>query len=183
MMTHTDGGDGDDDDALNLDTAAGAVTVNLQSSTITGYGGTIHYQDLQTINANVSGQNLTVNATAGDDTVEVTPLTATSGVLQANGVDPVLNYSNLGATFLVDLLSGGEDRLGGLRQFDGRDDHRHADDGHGFGPADQLRQCGSVDGGRPGRQRHVQRDAVGDDRDVHRRRRSDRRVCRATAST
>ena len=111
MMTHTDGGDGDDDDTLSLDTAAGAVTVNLQSSTITGYGGTIHFQDLQTVNANVSGQNLTVDATGGDDTVEVTPLTATSGVLQANDADPVLNYSNLGATFLVDLLSGGEDRL------------------------------------------------------------------------
>ena len=50
------GGDGDDDDTLSLDTAAGAVTVNLQSSTITGYGGTIHFQDLQAVNANASSR-------------------------------------------------------------------------------------------------------------------------------
>ncbi len=71
------------------------------------------YTGLETIEADVAGEDLTVFATDGDDTVEVTPLTATSGVLQANGVDPVLNYSNLDVviTFLVDLLTGGEDRL------------------------------------------------------------------------
>ena len=52
-----------------------------------------------------------MNATANDDTVTVTPFDAVSGTLQANDVDPVVNYSNLGANFTVDLLNGGEDRL------------------------------------------------------------------------
>ena len=47
------------------------------------------YSGIETINLNASGQDLTVNATDGDDTVQVTPLTAASGVLQANGVAPV----------------------------------------------------------------------------------------------
>jgi hypothetical protein len=105
------GGDGDDDDALNVFNNAGAATVDLGARTVAGYGALINYTGLEAIDADVNAQNLTVNATAGDDTVAVTPLTGTSGVLQANGADPVLQYSNLGATFLVDLLTGGEDRL------------------------------------------------------------------------
>jgi len=104
------GGSGDADDTLNLSNNAGAAAINLGTSTITGYSGTLTYTGLATINANVNVQNLTVTATGGDDTVDVTPADATSGVLQANGASPVVNYSNLGATFTVNG-GGGEDTL------------------------------------------------------------------------
>ncbi len=108
---NVNGGDGDDDDTLNVFNNAGAATVDLGLRTVAGYGALINYTGLEAIDADANAQNLTVNATGGDDTVEVTPLDATSGSLQANDEDPVLNYSNLGGLFTVDLLTGGQDRL------------------------------------------------------------------------
>ena len=108
------GGDGDDQDVLNASAAQGPVTVNLGTSTITGYstaaGHVLNYTGLETINADATGQNMTVVATTVDDTVSVTPLGPNNGTLQANGIDPVVNFSATG-TFTVDLLTGGNDKL------------------------------------------------------------------------
>ena len=54
---------------------------------------------------------VTVNATTGDDTIEVTPLDASAGTLQANGADPVVNYSNTNTLGVVVDALGGEDTL------------------------------------------------------------------------
>jgi hypothetical protein len=101
-------------DVLNY-TAVNATLVDLGAGTlddaVLAPAPNVTYTGIETLNLNAAGQNLTVNATGGDDTVAVTPLTGTSGVLQANGAAPVVNYSNLGGLFTVDLLSGGEDRL------------------------------------------------------------------------
>ena len=87
------------------------AVIDLGLSFILGYGSFITYTGLQTINADANALGLTVFATFEDDSVVVTPFDAASGRLIANGTDPIINYSNLGPTLTVDLLSGGEDRL------------------------------------------------------------------------
>ena len=109
------GGDGDDDDLLDASSPSGAVTINLEPQTVVGYGPQINYTGLETIEADGDGQTtgvaVKVTATVGDDTVEVTPLDADDGTLQANGADPVVNYSNTdGLGVIVDTLLG-EDTL------------------------------------------------------------------------
>ena len=105
------GGDGDDDDLLDANTPAGPVTVDMGLRTVAGYGATINYTGLQTIDADGGSDAVTVNATTGDDTIEVTPLDADAGTLQANGADPVVNYSNTNALGVVVDALGGEDTL------------------------------------------------------------------------
>jgi len=105
------GGSDDDQDTLNLTNNAGAATVNLGASTVAGYGALINYTGLQTVAPNANAQALTVVATANDDTLVVTPFTATTGRLQNNNVDPVVDYSNLGASTITLDPSGGQDTV------------------------------------------------------------------------
>ncbi|MCO6458749.1 MAG: hypothetical protein J5I93_25865 [Pirellulaceae bacterium] len=108
------GGNPDDGDTLAVLAPNAPRTVDLGLATVFGYGGPIVYTGIQTIDANAGGAALNLLGTAGDDTITVTPLNATSGVAQANGADPIVRYSNtggvLGATLRVNSL-GGQDTL------------------------------------------------------------------------
>ncbi|MCB9941369.1 MAG: hypothetical protein H6823_24315 [Planctomycetaceae bacterium] len=52
---NVNGGDGDDDDTLDANTPAGAVTVDLELRQVTGFGATINYTGLQTVDVDAAG--------------------------------------------------------------------------------------------------------------------------------
>jgi Ca2+-binding RTX toxin-like protein len=104
-------------DVLNFTgSGSGAVTVDLDGATVQEAGfGAVSFTSVELLNANAAGQNLTLNATNGDDTLAVTTSSrnAATAVLASSaasvGARPVVNGSNIG-TFTVDML-GGVDRL------------------------------------------------------------------------
>ncbi len=107
------GNPGSGSDVLNFNSSgAGAVAVNLMTKTIQEAGSaSVDYTGIETLNVNAAGQVLSVQGTANDDLIEVTPYGGNAGTLQANGQAPVVNYSNVSAnTVSVDPL-GGQDAL------------------------------------------------------------------------
>jgi len=80
--------------------------------TIVGGGlGTVSLDSIERVNLDAANRNLTVLATAGDDTAFVTPVDATHATVQVNAMSPVLQYTNvLAGKPTVDLL-GGTDTL------------------------------------------------------------------------
>ena len=75
---------------------------------------------LQTLTVNLSGiagthaatETLVVTSTAGTDVIDVQPLSATSGTVQANGVGPVVTFTGLGKTSsdaTLTVAGGGND--------------------------------------------------------------------------
>lgn len=105
---------GNGSDVLNF-TSTGATTIDLGNSEIedVGVAGSpdVVYSGIETINVDADFEDLTVLGTAGDDTIRVTPFGGDAGTLQANGVAPVVNYSNVNLnTINVDPV-GGEDRV------------------------------------------------------------------------
>ncbi|KKM72636.1 hypothetical protein LCGC14_1418530, partial [marine sediment metagenome] len=105
------GGDPSASDVANLTgngSAAVSASVGDNDPVVTGGGlGTVNLSGVEIVNLDASGEDLTVSATASADAVWVTPLGANSGALQANGVAPVVNFSDV-ATFSVDLLAGSD---------------------------------------------------------------------------
>jgi hypothetical protein len=107
------GNPGSGSDVLNFNgSGAGAVAVNLMTKAIQEAGSAaVDYTGIETLNVNAAGQVLSVQGTANDDVIEVTPYGGNAGTLQANGQAPVVNYSNVSAnTVSVDPL-GGQDAL------------------------------------------------------------------------
>ncbi len=95
----------------------GLVTANLADSaaapptnntTITGYGGTVTFIGVDVANLDAGGNGLTVNGTASDDTINVTPTGATAATIQANGAAPVLNLKTTATVspLMIDALGG-----------------------------------------------------------------------------
>jgi hypothetical protein len=113
-LINVNGGSPDDGDTLTVTSPTATPTVDLGLDIVLGYGGVIVYTGLQTVLADAGGGAINLRASLEDDEVVVTPLTATTGVAQANGDDPVVQYFNtggvLGATLVVNTLSG-QDRL------------------------------------------------------------------------
>ena len=91
----------------------GSTTVDLGASTIdddvTASSPDVIYSGIETVDVTSGGQDLTVAATAGNDVINVTPLTGTSGTLQVTGLSPMVTFSATG-TFTADG-AGGSDTL------------------------------------------------------------------------
>lgn len=105
------GGDPSASDTLNFTgSGAGAVTLDLGLARIQEAGfAPVSFSGIETLNADAALADLTVSATGAYDVVTVTPLSPTGGVLQTNGVPPVVWFVNAG-TFTVNLL-GGNDQI------------------------------------------------------------------------
>ena len=99
-------------DALNF-ISQGSTTVDLGASTIdddvTASSPDVIYSGIETVDVTSNAQNLTVAATDGNDVINVTPLTGTSGTLQVTGLSPMVTFSDTG-TFTADG-AGGSDTL------------------------------------------------------------------------
>ncbi|MGA2266650.1 MAG: hypothetical protein ABSH10_09520, partial [Phycisphaerae bacterium] len=104
-------GSADDADEAAITGSGAAVTANLGGTgpTITGGGlGTVELSGIGVVNLNAGAGNLTVSGTGGNDTAVVSPTGAAAATVQVNDVSPVLNASNIGTTFLVDLTTGSD---------------------------------------------------------------------------
>ncbi len=114
-----DGGNPSSSDIVNLSGAASTVTVSLGDNTsanpfttITGYGGTITLDGVEQANLNLNNQALSVQGTAGDDTINFTPSSATAGSFIATTTGPLVaaspqfTYSNLATGITVNGGSG-----------------------------------------------------------------------------
>ena len=139
----------------------------------------IGYSGIENLNLLAGIGDLTLTTTAADDTRDGHAGTgddgANSGTVSSSGAVPQITFVNSGT--LTANLAGGNDALvvngssdadtiavdGSAVAISGRRTVNYSE----RGSADRERQC---------RQRYVQRDAVGDDVDVHRRRRPDRRA-------
>ncbi|MDX1926571.1 MAG: dockerin type I domain-containing protein [Pirellulaceae bacterium] len=109
-----DGSNPSASDVLNLNAPTGAVAVNLgATSTVNGYGAAVTMIGVETLNASAGNNNLTVNGTTGDDSLEVTPTGANNATFRltksspAVGSTPVVNGSQIG-TLSVDLQGGND---------------------------------------------------------------------------
>ncbi len=92
-------------------TGVGASSLNLGAGTIddAGVAGTpdVTYTGIDFVNVNAAGQPLTVQGTAGNDTVSVTPLGGNAGLINAGPTLPIVNYSAvLANTVQINLLAG-----------------------------------------------------------------------------
>jgi len=105
------GGGPDASDVLNLTGTAGVdpIVVNLESSTIEGFGGTVSFTGVEDVNLNGNGDadTLTVNGTSLDDELTYRPTGAESGIF-SNRIsdDPdepttVFTFSAITGTFTV----------------------------------------------------------------------------------
>jgi hypothetical protein len=105
------GGDPSASDVAAITAGSAAVTVNLGDTSPTITGGdlpTINLNGIEVVNLDANSQNLTVNGTSGDDSAEVSPTASDAATVQVNDVSPVLNASDIGTTFLVDLGTGSD---------------------------------------------------------------------------
>jgi hypothetical protein len=111
-----DGGDPSASDTLNFTgTGTSAVTLDYAAGTIAQTGQpTVTCVGVELINANAAGQNFTASGTSGNDSLTVTPTSATAATLRMTstsasvGSVPVVNASSIGTTFTVDLLAGSD---------------------------------------------------------------------------
>ena len=107
-----DGGDPSYSDIVNLTGDGTTVTAAIGGATQTVSGGglgSVNLTGVEIANINAAGGNLTLQGTASDDTISITPLGLNNGTAQANNISPVVNFSNTG-TLTADLL-GGNDKL------------------------------------------------------------------------
>ncbi len=101
----------DDGAIVNLTGATGPVTVNLAdtttatNTTITGYGGTVTLTGVDVANLDAGTNPVSVNGSAANDNLAVTPTGTNSATAQDNGTGTVFNFSNT-ASFTTDLLGG-----------------------------------------------------------------------------
>ena len=113
------GGDPGASDVLNFTgsaTVANLITADFGVSTVQeATFGAVSFSGIEVLNVNANAHNLTIRATAGDDTLAVTPTGASAATARLAGSDPaigespVVNGANIG-TLSVDLL-GGSDQL------------------------------------------------------------------------
>ncbi|MEZ6132265.1 MAG: hypothetical protein R3C59_26690 [Planctomycetaceae bacterium] len=93
-------------DVINF-TATGNTIIDLGNSTIDDDGvnppADVTYSGTETINVIGAAFNLTTVGTVNDDVIEYTPQGAASGRVHANGVAPVVNFSNVGV-FTISAL-------------------------------------------------------------------------------
>ena len=97
-----------DPDVVNLNGDGTPVTVNMGTATPTVVGGglgTVDISGVGTVNLNDLGGTITVDGTATADSFVVTPSTASSAAIQANGLAPVVNATTTG-TLNLDPLGG-----------------------------------------------------------------------------
>ncbi|MFO0819097.1 MAG: dockerin type I domain-containing protein [Pirellulales bacterium] len=114
LLVDIEGDNPDDGDSLSMLTPTGAITINLENSSIVGFNGALgatFYRGLQDVNISALGQTLTVRATSSSDTLEVTPTGADAGFVQNNDEDPVVSYTGVAANTLFVDLSTGDDKL------------------------------------------------------------------------
>ena len=85
-----EGGDPSASDTLNFTGDGTApVTIDLTAQTVTEIGfGSVSYTGVEGLNVNANGQPVTVNDTAGPNTLEVTPTGANSAILQSKAPVP-----------------------------------------------------------------------------------------------
>ena len=191
---------GGSSDVINFTSTADA-TIDLEASTIddTGVGGSpdVVYSGIETINADLAGYTLTVEATDDDDDITVTLFDATSGQIElglgvqqngqvATAIDtPLINYFNTDTTANVNFdLEDGQDTLvvvgNALEQtfdVDVQNSRVSVDDAiNGLGDDGVVTYTENRVALRlrSGRKRHL-RDYRGGYPGVHRRRRPDRR--------
>src|SRR5262249_8226525 len=110
------GGNPSASDVLNFTgDGTGAVTVDFGAPSVTEAGfAAVPYTGVEVINANAGGAAMTVNGTAGNDALSVTPTgtaAATVALTSSNpsiGATPVVNASNIGVavTLTVDGVGG-----------------------------------------------------------------------------
>ena len=104
------GGAADNDDTLSLSNNTGPATLNLETAVISGYRGTLNYTGLASIELDANDQSLAVTATDGDDTLRITPATASTGVVSLSGA-PTLHYAGINNDTISLFTAGGEDTL------------------------------------------------------------------------
>ena len=113
LLIEVQGDEPGSSDTLTYNAQAGQpVTVDLGLARIqqTTFGD-VNFSGIETLNANANANALTVNGTGNDDTLVVTPFTATTGTLQNNGADPVVNYSAIAANTLTLAPGVGQDTV------------------------------------------------------------------------
>ena len=170
-------------DTLIVTGTGSAVGVDTSTSTITGATGAggavpIGYSGIENLNLAAGIGDLTLTTTGADDTAVVTPgLTgaANSGTVSSNGAVPQVAFVNSGS--LTVNLADGNDALvvNGSSNAD-----TVAVDGTAVSITGRNKVtysgAGSANCQRQRRQRHVHGDALVSDGDVHRWRRSRRRL-------
>ena len=92
--------------------AANPIVIDLAARTIHGFVSAsptqlIGIRDIPIMNVNANGKTLTVNLTAGDDSLAYTPSGPDAGSFSLAGVDQTINFSNAGA-FTVNPLAGND---------------------------------------------------------------------------
>ena len=92
--------------------AGNPVVVDLAARTIQGFVSAsptqlIGIRDIPIVNLNANAKTLTVNLTAGDDSLGYTPSGADAGSIALAGVAQVINFSGAGV-FTVNPLSGND---------------------------------------------------------------------------
>ena len=97
---------------LTVTTATTPVMIDLAAKTIQGFAsasatGLIGISGIPTVNVDVNGQILTVNLTAGDDSLAYTPFTPDSGSIALAGVNQVISFTSSGV-FTVNPLGGND---------------------------------------------------------------------------
>ncbi len=99
-------------DVLNMTGTVGVenITVNLGTATITGFGSTVTYSGIEQVTLDGGGgggaDTLTLNGTAGSDTISYTPADVQAGQFQNAGLNTLFNFSRIGGTFSIDPLGG-----------------------------------------------------------------------------
>lgn len=81
----TDGAAPDLGDALRIDSPTGAVTVDLSSAAITGYGGVVSFPGVASLHTDIASQDLTQLGTARDDALCFDPQAPRDGRLYIVG--------------------------------------------------------------------------------------------------
>ncbi|MCB9939631.1 MAG: hypothetical protein H6823_15420, partial [Planctomycetaceae bacterium] len=111
VTVNVHGGDPSASDTLTYTGAGEAVTVDLAAQTIDEpSSGTVNYTGIEHITVNSADQALQVNATSGDDVIDVTPTSGNAGVLRVAGT-PTLTYQNVAANTISVNGSGGNDTI------------------------------------------------------------------------
>jgi hypothetical protein len=97
-------------DQLTLSGAAGPVTVDFDTATVSGYGGIVSMAAIESLVTQQAGGALNVDGTAGDDTLSYTPTGAGDGTIALDSSSPTLSFSGVGGTLTIDP-GGGNDNV------------------------------------------------------------------------
>lgn len=79
VTTTFEGGGPDDGDHLSLDGPTGDAVVDIGNVSVTGYGGTVRFPEVSTVDTSHADLGLTVLGTGGDDAICYDPMTPRSG--------------------------------------------------------------------------------------------------------